>query len=157
MNTKCLWLSGYYNSSHKGVIYVPGWLCEVVSDHSLGIIKATVTPPKCIYLSPLCQIALLLTDKFLRRSCFLRHREAVSHWCCHIMGWLTGYPTQGPQDPCLLIGHNERHTVTFKTHVDMCIHVACVKQRFGWMLLNFCMSLLQPCILNSWGNYGWFW
>lgn len=44
MNTKCLWLSGYYDSLHKGVIYVPVWLCEVVSDHSLGIIKATVTP-----------------------------------------------------------------------------------------------------------------
>uniref|UniRef100_A0A4W6CL23 Myomesin-1 n=1 Tax=Lates calcarifer TaxID=8187 RepID=A0A4W6CL23_LATCA len=32
--------------------------------------------PHCIYLSLLCQIALLLSGKFLRRSCFLRHREA---------------------------------------------------------------------------------
>ena len=61
--------------------------------------------------------------------------------------WMHNYT--GPRNPWLLIGHNERHTVTFKAHVEMCIYVACAIQRFGWMLLNFCMSLLQLCILNS--------
>lgn len=51
MRIKCLWplLLSHYYSLHNRAIYVHGRLCEVVSDHSLGIIKATGSTS--VYLS----------------------------------------------------------------------------------------------------------